>query len=120
MLYVFRIFYMDYKLYYMDFFSFIVYIKIDNIYKGITEDVDTRFDTSNYELDKPLPNEKYKKVIGLIKHELDRKIMTRFVGLRANSYKELIGDGTEDKKAQKLKKGVYIKRTFKFQIIKTV
>ena len=51
---------------------------------------------------------------------MDRKIMTRFVGLRANSYKELIGDGTEDKKAQKLKKGVYIKRTFKFQIIKTV
>ena len=61
MLYVFRIFYMDYKLYYMDFFSFIVYIKIDNIYKGITEDVDTRFDTSNYELDKPLPKGKYKK-----------------------------------------------------------
>ena len=45
----------------MDFFSFIVYIKIDNIYKGITEDVDTRFDTSNYELDKPLPKGKYKK-----------------------------------------------------------
>ena len=60
MLYVFRIFYMDYKLYYMDFFSFTVYIKIDNIYKGITEDVDTRFDTSNYELDKPLPKGKYK------------------------------------------------------------
>ena len=52
---------MDYKLYYMDFFSFIVYIKIDNIYKDITEDVDTRFDTSNYELDKPLPKGKYKK-----------------------------------------------------------
>ena len=115
MLYVFRIYYMEYRLYYMDFVGFIVYIKTDNIYKDITEDVDTRFDTSNYELDKPLPNEKYKKVIGLIKHELDRKIMTRFVGLRANSYKELIGDGTKDKKAQKLKKGVYIKRKFKFE-----
>ena len=61
MLYVFRIYYMEYRLYYMDFVGFIVYIKTDNIYKDITEDVDTRFDTSNYELDKPLPKGKYKK-----------------------------------------------------------
>ena len=27
------------------------------------EDVETRFDTSNYELDRPLPKEKNKKVI---------------------------------------------------------
>ena len=30
--------------------GFIVYIKTDNIYKDIEEDVETRFDTSNYEL----------------------------------------------------------------------
>ena len=29
--------------------------KIDNIYKDIAEDVETRFDKSNYELDRPLP-----------------------------------------------------------------
>ena len=29
--------------------SFIVYIKTDDIYKGIAKDVKTRFDTSNYE-----------------------------------------------------------------------
>ena len=34
---------------YMDTGSFIVYIKTD-IYKYIAEDVETRFDTSNYEL----------------------------------------------------------------------
>ena len=28
--------------------SFIVYIKTDDIYKDIAEDVETRFDTSNY------------------------------------------------------------------------
>ena len=32
----------------------IAYIKKDDIYKGIQEDVETRFDTSNYELDRPL------------------------------------------------------------------
>ena len=46
------------KLCYMDTDSFIVYIKTDDIYKGIAEDVKTRFDTSsNYELGRPLPNE---------------------------------------------------------------
>ena len=39
------------KLYYMDTDSFIVYIKTNDIYKGIAEDVETRFDTS----DKVLP-----------------------------------------------------------------
>ena len=38
--------------------SFIAYIKIDDIYKNIAEDVETRFDTSNYELDRALPKGK--------------------------------------------------------------
>ena len=38
--------------------SFIAYIKTDDIYKDIVEHVETRFDTSNYELDRPLPKEK--------------------------------------------------------------
>ena len=43
------------KFCYMDIYSFIVYIKIDDIYKDIAEDVEIRFDTSNYKLDRPLP-----------------------------------------------------------------
>ena len=42
-------------------YSFIVYIKTDGIYKDIAEDVETRFDTSNYEFDRPLPKRKLKK-----------------------------------------------------------
>ena len=34
----------------MDANSFLVYIKTDDIYEDIAEDVETRFDTSNYEL----------------------------------------------------------------------
>ena len=37
---------------------FIVYIKIDDIYKDLEENIETRFDTSNYELDRPLPKGK--------------------------------------------------------------
>ena len=35
------------KLCYMDKGSFIVYIKTEDIYKGVSEDVATRIDTSN-------------------------------------------------------------------------
>ena len=38
----------------MDTDIFIAYIKTDDTYKDIEEVVETRFDTSNYELDKPL------------------------------------------------------------------
>ena len=44
------------KLCYMD--TDIVYIKADDIYKYIAENVETGFDTSNYELDRPFPNGK--------------------------------------------------------------
>ena len=84
----------------MDTGSFTVYIKTDDIYKDIAEDVETRFDTSNYELDKLLPKGKNKKVFGLMKYELSGKIMTKFVGLRAKIYSFLIDDGSDDKKAK--------------------
>ena len=44
---------------------FNVFIKTNDIYKDIAEGVETRFVTTNYVLDKPLPKEKNKKVIGL-------------------------------------------------------
>ena len=39
------------QLCYMDTDSLIVYIKTHDFYKDIAEDVETRFDTSNYELE---------------------------------------------------------------------
>ena len=95
----------------MDTDSFIVYLKTDNIYKYIAEDVETRFDTSNYELDRPLPKRKKENVIGLMKYELGGTIMKKFVGLRANAYSYLID---ENKKAKTTKKSV-IKRKLRFQ-----
>ena len=60
--------------------SFIVYIKTDDIYKDIAEDVETRFDTSSYELEcnsieRPFQKGKNKKVIQLMRDELGGKIM---------------------------------------------
>ena len=70
------------KLCYMDTDSFIVYIKTDDLHNDIAEDAEARSDTSNYELDRPLPKGKNKKVIELMKDELNGKIMTKFTGLR--------------------------------------
>ena len=58
------------QLCYMDTVSFIVHVKTDDIYKDIAEDVEKRFDTSNFEIDRPLPKVKNEKVIGLMKDEL--------------------------------------------------
>ena len=47
----------------MDTDSFIVHVKIDDIYKDIAVDVESRFDTSNFKIDRPLPKEKNKKLL---------------------------------------------------------
>ena len=101
-------------LYYMGTGSFTVSIITDDIYKDTAEDVETRFDTLNYELDRALPKGRNKKVIGLMKGELDGNIMAKFVGLRAKTYSYLVDDGSEDKKAKNTKK-CFIKRKLKFE-----
>ena len=80
----------------MDTHRFIVYMKTHDIYKDIAENSEIKFDTSNYELDRPLPKGKTKKVIELMKDELHEKIMTKIVGLRAKACSYLTDDGKED------------------------
>ena len=94
------------KLCYMGTDSFIIYIKTEDFYKGITNYVEKRFHTSNYdENDKRLlPVGKNKKVIGLFKDELGGKIMIEFVGLRVKTYAYLMDDDSEHKKSQGNKK----------------
>ena len=86
------------KLCYMDADSFIVCRKTDDIYKDIADHVETRFDTSNYELGRPLSNEKNKKVIGLMKDKLGGKSITKFLGLIAKNYSYLIDEVVKTKK----------------------
>ena len=87
------------KLCYIDTDSFIVYIKTDHTYKDIAKDFETRFDTSNYQLDRPIPKEK-KKIVSLVKNELGKKIMKEFLGLRTETSSYLIDGGSVDKKAK--------------------
>ena len=101
------------KLCYMDTHSFIMNIKTNDFYEDIVNDIENRLDTSNYEVNRPLPMGKNKKIIGLMKDELDGKIITEFVTLRPKTYSFLTDYGKEDKKAKGAKKCV-IKEMIKF------
>ena len=70
------------KLCYTDMDSFIINIKTNDFYEDIASDVESRFDTSNYEVNRPLPMGKNKKVIGLMKDELGGKVIAEFATLR--------------------------------------
>ena len=75
-------------------------IKTEDFYKDIANDYEKRFDTSNYEVNRPLPTGKNKKVLGLMKDELGRKIIMEFVTSRPKTYSYSTDDGKEDKKAK--------------------
>ena len=77
------------KLCYMDTDSFVIHIKTESFYKDIADDVKKRYDTSKYEVDRPLPKGINKKVISSMKDELGGKIITKFVALRPKAYSYL-------------------------------
>ncbi|XP_057310567.1 uncharacterized protein LOC130648531 [Hydractinia symbiolongicarpus] len=84
----------------------------EDFYRDIADDVETRFNTSAYSKDdgRPLPIVKNKNVVGLMKDELNGKIMTEFITLRAKLYAyKSIMKGGGDGKAKGVKKGVTAK-----------
>ena len=91
------------KLCYMDMDSFIMNIKTNDFYKDIANDVENRFDTSNYEVNRPLPMGNNKNVFGLMKDELGGKIIMEFVTLRPKTYSYLTDDGKEIKRLKEQK-----------------
>ena len=103
----------DLKLLYMDTDSLVYDIKTEDFYKDIAENVETRFDTSGYVPGRPLPIEKNKKVIGLMKDELGGKIMKEFISLRPKMYSYKVEE-SEPKKCKGIKKHV-VKKTITFE-----
>ena len=68
----------------MDTDSFIIHIKTEDVYEDIENDFETRFDKSNYEINRPL---------------LTRKNMTEFVALSSKTYSYLIDYSNSDNNA---------------------
>ena len=91
------------KLCYTDTDIFIIYIKTEDFFEHISNDVERWFNTSNYDKNykRPLPIGKNKKVPGLFKDELGGKIIAEVVALRPKTYAYLMDDGTDYRKGTK-------------------
>ena len=95
------------ELCYTDTDSFILYIKTEDCYEDIANDIEEWLDTSNYETDRQLLiRNKNKRVLGKFKDELEGTIMTKFVGLHSKTYAYLIDDSEEKKRSKGVKKCV--------------
>ena len=69
------------KLCYMDTDNFILKVKSEDIYADLEENIETRFDASNNDVDSPLPIGKSKQIIRLMKDEFGGRIMKEFIAL---------------------------------------
>ena len=89
------------KLLFTDTDSLMYEIQTEDFYEDIREDVEDKFDTSEYKSDHPIGEEyirKNKMVIGMFKDEAKGKIIKEFVGLRAKLYSFKMFEGDEKKK----------------------
>ena len=96
------------KLCYTDTDSFIIYIKTEDFFEDISNDVEGRFDMSNYDKNdkRPIPIGKNEKVPGLFKDELGGEIIREVVALRPEAYAYLDDYGNEYKKSKGTKRCV--------------
>ena len=84
------------KLCYVHADSFVIYIKTEDVYEGIADDLEEIFDTSYYEFNRLFPTRKNKQVTGLMKDELGGKFMTKLAVLRPKIYSYLLDDGSNE------------------------
>ena len=94
------------KLLYTDTDSLLYEIKHEDVYQIMRENP-KEFDTSNY----PLPNEYgiehfNEKVVGVMKDEVNGRIILEFIGLRSKMYAILIDNNNAVKKAKGVKSNV--------------
>ena len=94
--------------------SLIYEIKTDDFYNDIAEDVESKFDTSEFKKDHPAINDfgfkvgVNKKVIGMFKDETGGKQIEEFVGLRSKLYSYKLHE-KEHKRCKGVKKNVVAK-----------
>ena len=91
--------------------SLMYQIQTEDFYKDISNDVESKFDTSDYPQSHPsgIPTGLNKKVIGMFKDEVAGKQITHFIGLRPKLYSFKIEEGKNIKKCKGIKKSVVSK-----------
>ena len=95
------------KLLFTDTDSLACDIETGDYYKDISDDVQARFNTSEFDVDHPciIPTNVNKKIIGMMKDKTGGKQIEEFVGLRAKLYSyKIYEDSAEHKKCKGEKK----------------
>ena len=95
--------------------SYIIYIKTEDFFEDISNDIEKWFDTSNFDKNhkRTLPIGKNKEVPCLFKDELRGKRIIESVAPRPKTYAYLDDDSNEHKKAKGTKKCVIKQLMFK-------
>ena len=103
------------KLLFTDTDSLMYEINTDDFYKDISEDIKTKFDTSDYPPDHKsgILTGVNKKVIGVFKDEVAGRQITHFVGLRPKLYSFKVEESNTAKKCKGVKKAV-VKKQIEF------
>ena len=110
------------KLLFTDTDSLMYEIQTEDFYKDISEDVEDKFDTSNYPSEHSIGEDyigKNKMVIGMFKDEAGGKVIDEIVGLRAKLYSFKMFEGEEIKKLKDLK-NKWLNGVLYMKIIKSV
>ena len=104
------------KLLFTDTDSLMYEIHTDDFYADISEDIKTKFDTSDYPPDHKsgILTGVNKKVIGMFKDEVAGKQISHFVGLRPKLYSFKVEDSNISKKCKGIKKNV-VKKGIDFE-----
>ena len=91
-------------------------IRTDDFYKDISQDIESKFDTSDYPKDHPsgILTGVNKKVIGMFKDEVAGNQLTHFVGLRPKLYCFKVEGDKTTKKCKGMKKNV-VKKGIQFE-----
>ena len=58
-----------------------MFMETEDVYEDIADDVEKKFDASNYKINIPLPTRKNKKVIELMKMNLDERLRQKLLHL---------------------------------------
>ncbi|XP_065640568.1 uncharacterized protein LOC136073127 [Hydra vulgaris] len=98
------------KLLYTDTDSLIYEIKTKDFYTDIANDIESKFDTSEFDKNHPAVRNGFKvgvnkKVLGVFKEDSGGKIIIEFIGLRSKLYSFKI-DGEDKKRCKGIKKNV--------------
>ena len=80
-------------------------MKTEDVYEDFYNDTNL-FDFSDYPLNSKFFDPVNKKVIGKMKNEFIREIISKFIGLKSKMYSLIAADSEEVKRAKGVNKGV--------------